>query len=118
MSFADGARPLVSVIMPVYNAAATLAASLESLWAQRGAPGCPLPDFEVLAVDDGSTDDSLAILRHAARRERRLRPIALPHRGIAHALNAGLSAARGALLARMDADDEALPERLARQAAG
>ena len=117
MKATDGLRPLVSVIMPVYNAAASLAASLESLWAQRAAPGCPLPDFEVLAVDDGSTDDSLTILRHAARREARLRPIALPHRGITHALNAGLAAARGAFFARMDADDVALPERLARQAA-
>lgn len=117
MSPQAGASPRISVIMPVYNAAATLERSLDSLWAQQSAPGCPLPDFEVLAVDDGSSDQSLAILQAAARQNPRLRPIAMPHRGIAHALNAGLKAARGALLARMDADDTALPERLARQAA-
>ncbi|GKG93725.1 glycosyltransferase family 2 protein [uncultured Desulfovibrio sp.] len=113
----SAAAPLVSVILPVYNAASGLGAALSSLWAQRPAPGAPLPPFEVLAVDDGSTDHSPALLEAAARREPRLRVLRRPHQGIAATLNAGLAAARGRYLARMDADDTTHPERLARQVA-
>lgn len=113
----SAAAPLVSVILPVYNAASGLGAALSSLWAQRPAPGAPLPPFEVLAVDDGSTDHSPALLEAAARREPRLRVLRRPHQGIAATPNAGLAAARGRYLARMDADDTTHPERLARQVA-
>ncbi len=113
----SGPPPVISVIMPVYNAAPGLEAALAGLWAQRPAPYAPLPPFEVIAVDDGSTDDGPALLEAAAARETRLRVLRRPHRGIAKALNAGLAAARGVYLARMDADDTLHPERLARQAA-
>ncbi|MEW5773432.1 MAG: glycosyltransferase [Thermodesulfobacteriota bacterium] len=103
--------PLVSVILPAYNAAATLPAALDSLLAQS------LADFEVVAVDDGSADATARVLAEYARRDRRVRPLSIPHGGIVAALDAALDAARGELLARMDADDLALPERLARQAA-
>lgn len=109
--------PLVSVLLPVYNAAATLEAALRSLFAQRCAADAPLPPFEVLAVNDGSTDQSPALLENFACREPRLRVLHRPHAGIAAALNAGLACARGSLVARMDADDIAQPERLALQAA-
>ncbi len=109
--------PVVSVLMPVYNAASGLEAVLAGLWAQRPAPDAPLPPFEVIAVDDGSTDAGPALLEAAAAREPRLRVLRRPHQGIAMALNAGLAAARGVYLARMDADDALHPERLARQAA-
>lgn len=89
------------------------AASLPSV-ARRDAP---LPPFEVLAVNDGSTDHSPALLERFACREPRLRVLHRPHAGIAAALNAGLACARGSLVARMDADDTAHPERLALQAA-
>ena len=62
----SAAAPLVSVILPVYNAASGLEAALYSLWAQRPAPDAPLPPFEVLAVDDGSTDRSPALLDAAS----------------------------------------------------
>ena len=99
----------ISVIMPVYNAADTVAEALESILAQSFA------DFECLAVDDGSTDDSAAVLSAIAARDARVRVLRLPHGGIVPALNAGLAAARGSYIARMDADDYSMPERLAVQ---
>jgi len=102
--------PLVSVLLPAYNAAATLPAALDSLLAQT------LDDFEVVAVDDGSADATAEVLSAYARRDARVRPVSIPHAGIVSALNAALDAARGEFLARMDADDLAHPERLSRQA--
>jgi glycosyltransferase involved in cell wall biosynthesis len=104
------ARPRVSVLLPVRDAAPTLPACLDSLRAQT------LGDFEVIAVDDGSRDESAALLARAAREDRRLRVIA-GSGGLVAALNAAAAAAGGELLARMDADDVALPERFARQVA-
>lgn len=98
--------PAVSICLPCYNAAATLPAALESLLAQT------LPDFEIIAADDGSTDDTPAILAAFAARDSRLRPLRLPHQGVALAWNAAVSAARAPFIARMDADDICLPRRL------
>lgn len=102
--------PRVSVLLPVRDAAATLAAALDSLAAQT------LTAWECLIVDDGSQDASPAIAAAYAARDVRFR---LLHAGggIVDALNRGLAAARAPLIARMDADDLALPDRLARQAA-
>jgi glycosyltransferase involved in cell wall biosynthesis len=82
---------------------------LESLLRQT------LADFEIVAVEDGSTDGTLARLQAWARRDARLRLLIQPHGGIITALNTGLAACRAPLVARMDADDRAHPERLARQ---
>ena len=112
--------PLVSVLMPAFNAAHTLEAALHSLFAQEPAPDAPLPSFEIIVVNDGSTDDSAALLESLAAHKAaqgRLRALHLPHGGIVAALNAGLAVARGRLIARMDADDTAHPQRLALQAA-
>jgi glycosyltransferase involved in cell wall biosynthesis len=107
---AQGAgEPRISVVMPVRDAAATLAAAVESLLAQTE------PAWELLAVDDGSTDGSAALLRAYARRDRRIRVLGGERRGLPAALNAGLAAAAGPLIARLDADDACAPERLARQ---
>lgn len=98
------ARPRTSFLVPVRDAASTLAAALEDVLAQSE------PDFEVVVVDDGSTDDSARI---AAQYPVRL--VRGPARGIAHALNTGLEVCRGDFVARMDADDRCAPGRLARQ---
>lgn len=98
--------------MPVRNAAATLARAIESVRAQTEG------DWELLAVDDRSTDRSRAILDDYARRDPRVRVLAAPQRGLVPALNLGLATARASLVARMDADDVCLPERLGRQRAG
>ena len=101
-------RPHVSIILPVYNAALFLDAALQSLVRQTFA------DFELIAINDASTDASAAIL--AACADTRLRVLHnTENLGVAGTLNRGLQAARGAYIARMDADDIAFPERLARQ---
>ena len=101
--------PRVSVLLPVRDAEATLDACLDSLAAQT------LGDHEVVAVDDGSCDGSPERLAARARREPRLRVLRTPPRGLVAALQLALSSARAPLLARMDADDVAYPQRLARQ---
>ncbi|GAB7079685.1 glycosyltransferase [Megalodesulfovibrio paquesii] len=103
------ATPCVSVLMPVYNAATTLAKAVDSILAQTEA------NFELLAVDNGSTDDTLAMLQAYAARDSRVWPVPLPHGGIVAALNHGLTLARGRYVARMDGDDWSHPERLAAQ---
>jgi len=105
--------PSVSVLLPARAAAAHLPQALESLLGQT------LPDFEILAVDDHSPDQgaTLAVLRAFAARDARVRVLkAGRHLGIANALNWAASQARGRYLARMDADDLCLPERLEEQA--
>jgi glycosyltransferase involved in cell wall biosynthesis len=102
--------PRISVLLPVRDARATLDRCLDSLAGQT------LGDHEVVAVDDGSTDDSGERLDERAARDSRLRVLREPPRGIAAALNRGLAEARAPLVARMDADDVSRPERLALQA--
>ena len=105
------AMPAVSVLLPCYNAARTLAEALDSLSRQT------FTDFEVIAVDDGSSDTTAAILQEWASLDSRFRLLSQPHGGIIPALNAGLAACRAPYVARMDADDRCHPERLARQIA-
>lgn len=96
--------------MPVRNAAATLLRAVASVRAQTGR------DWELIVVDDGSTDQTPAVLETVARDEPRLRLVRCPSRGLVAALDAGIAAAQGELIARMDADDEAAPDRFAAQA--
>ena len=103
--------PDVSVLMPVFDAAATLCEALDSMLAQT------LRDIEIVAVDDGSRDASLEILRNYQTRDPRVRVVALRHAGLVAALNAGLRHCRAPLVARMDADDISHPERLEKQSA-
>ncbi|MEO8906085.1 MAG: glycosyltransferase [Polyangiaceae bacterium] len=91
--------PEISVLLPAFNAARTLGAALRSVQRQSE------PNWECIIVDDGSTDDTLAIARAAAREDARFQVLARPHGGIVSALSAGLSACRAPLIARMDADD-------------
>ncbi len=102
---------LISVLLPCYNAAATLDASISSVMHQTCA------NFELLAVDDGSTDATRAQLERWAERDQRVHVLHQRHQGIIPALNHATSLARGCYLARMDADDWAYPERLAAQLA-
>jgi glycosyltransferase involved in cell wall biosynthesis len=103
--------PAISVLLPVWNAAATLPAAVASIRAQT------LQDWELVIVDDGSTDGSGETADRMAREDARIRPLRTPHRGIVAALNTAAEAARGRLLARMDADDLSLPHRLEAQRA-
>lgn len=103
--------PTISVLMPVYNAQRYLAKAVESILNQT------FGDFEFLIVNDGSTDRSLAILQRYAKRDDRIRLISRPNTGHLLALNEMLKLAQGEFIARMDADDIALPERFAHQVA-
>jgi glycosyltransferase involved in cell wall biosynthesis len=103
--------PAVSVLLPCYNAGQTLERALESLTHQT------LTDLQVIAVDDGSQDETPGILDRWARRDRRLQVISREHRGLIPSLNEGLALCTAPYVARMDADDLAHPPRLARQRA-
>jgi glycosyltransferase involved in cell wall biosynthesis len=100
-------RPDVSVVVPTWNRAHTLAASLASLCAQEGVA------LEVVVVDDGSTDDTPALLAGLAAADARIRVVHGAHAGIAAARNAGIAAATAPYVAFHDSDDTALPGRLA-----
>jgi glycosyltransferase involved in cell wall biosynthesis len=102
-------QPAVSVLLPVHDGERFLGDALDSVLAQT------LADIEVLVVDDGSTDGTGALL--AAYRDERLRVLRQAHAGLVSALELAMREARAPLLARMDADDVSLPERLQRQAA-
>ena len=102
-------KPRVSVVMPAYNAGRYLAEAIESVLAQTGEP------YELIVVDDGSTDDTAAVLAGYGERIRRARQ---EHEGVSVARNRGVEMARGELVAFLDADDRfVLPTKLAEQAA-
>ena len=104
--------PQVSVIMPVYNGEMYLAEGIDSILEQT------FEDFELIIVDDCSTDGSAAILRDYASRDERIRLIQHNrNRGSASARNSGIAASRGEFIAAMDCDDISLPQRLEKQVA-
>jgi glycosyltransferase involved in cell wall biosynthesis len=99
----------VSVIIPTYNRAELISQAIDSVLAQT------VPAHEIIVADDGSTDDTAAVV---AAYGDRVRYLALPHRGQPAATrNAGIRAATGVLLAFLDSDDLFLPDKLARQIA-
>ena len=101
-------HPSVTVLMPVFNGAAHLRAAVDSVLAQT------FRDFELLVIDDGSSDDSAAIIR--SYHDARIRLLSNPRNlGLVATLNRGLDEARGQYIARLDCDDEAQPHRLERQ---
>src|SRR5271154_1057226 len=95
--------PTVSVIIPVYNGAATIDRALKSVFDQT------FKDFEIVICDDGSTDETPSVL---AKWGERLRVVRQPNRGLPAARNAAVAASRGELLALIDHDDEWLPPKL------
>jgi glycosyltransferase involved in cell wall biosynthesis len=99
--------PLVSVILPTYNAAAYLGKAIESILAQS------YSNFELIIINDGSSDNTAALLTQYG--DPRILVIHQPNLGLPKALNAGIQIAKGKYLARQDADDVSLPERLAQQ---
>lgn len=100
-------QPLISCIIPAYNAAAFLAEAIDSIVAQT------YPSIEILVVDDGSTDATAAVMEGYGER---IISLHQANAGPAAALNAGIRAARGELIAFLDADDVWVADKLARQA--
>lgn len=103
--------PKVSVIMPIYNTERYLETAIRSILQQN------FTDFELIAVDDGSTDRSGAILDWLAAEDARIVVLRQTNQGVTKALNAGLAVARGDYIARMDSDDIARSDRFTRQVA-
>lgn len=95
----------ISVLLPVYNAEKFLARTLDSLLSQT------FKDFEILALNDGSSDNSMAILQEYAKRDDRVVVIDQKNLGLVKTLNKAASMAEGEYLARMDSDDLSLPRR-------
>ncbi len=92
-------NPRISCLLPAYNAQSTLSSSVESVRAQT------FEDWELLLINDGSTDETAAIMDEVAKADPRIRVYHRPRGGIVAALNFGLERARGAVIARQDADD-------------
>jgi glycosyltransferase involved in cell wall biosynthesis len=104
--------PLVSVVVPAFNAAAYLGAALDSLRAQT------VRELEIIVIDDGSSDDTAAVARRHASEDPRVCVISreTPSGRPASARNAGLRVARGKYIALLDADDTCVPTRIEKQA--
>ena len=97
---------LISVIIPVFNAEKYLPTCIESILAQT------MPDFELLLINDGSTDNSKAVCDRYAAQDRRIRVFDCPNRGVSAARNLGLDEARGEFVVFVDSDDWVVPEHL------
>jgi glycosyltransferase involved in cell wall biosynthesis len=103
--------PLVSIVIPTYNCACYLPAAIDSVLQQN------YPAFEVIVVDDGSTDTTAALLQHYSQQDQRIRTVYQPNQGVAIARNQGIDLAQGDWIAFLDADDFFLPDKLAAQMA-
>ena len=102
-------HPAVSVILPYRNAALTIDECLQSVLEQS------FRDFELLAINDHSSDTTEQHVARYQKQDDRLRPLSTPDKGLVAALNFGLDSARGTYVARMDADDRMWPDRLRQQ---
>lgn len=102
-------QPLISVIMSVFNREKYVKESIESILQQSN------QNFEYLIVDDGSTDNTSNILKRYATKDSHIVLIEKKHSGLADSLNVGLRQAKGEWIARLDADDIAVPDRLSSQ---
>lgn len=101
--------PLISVVLPAFNAEKYIADAVKSILNQT------VQDFELIVINDGSTDATTSILENLANEDNRIKVINQKNSGIVASLNEGIDVARGVWIARMDADDIALPNRFARQ---
>jgi teichuronic acid biosynthesis glycosyltransferase TuaG len=97
---------VISVIIPAYNAASTIQDTVNSVLAQT------CGDWELLVVNDGSTDDTVRVTRAAARKDRRVTVISRENQGVSAARNAALREAAGRFVAFLDADDAWMPRKL------
>lgn len=99
----------ISIILPAYNAERYIACSIESILSQV------YENFELIIIDDGSTDRTLSIADKYAKSDNRIVLISRENRGLAKSLNEGIRIAKGSWIARMDADDISHPQRLKEQ---
>lgn len=102
-------KPLVSVIMPVYNGELYLDEAIQSILTQT------YKNFEFIIINDGSTDNSLDIIKKYMNKDTRIFLINRENKGLIYSLNEGIKKAKGKYIARMDADDISLPARFEKQ---
>ena len=100
---------MISVVMPAFNSSDFIAKAIESILNQT------FQDFELILVDDGSTDNTLEIMRHYRQQDNRIQIIQSKHVGCSRARNLGINQSKFPWIAVMDADDIALPKRFAKQ---
>lgn len=100
-------KPLISIVLPCYNNGQTLARTVQSIQAQTE------KNWELIAVDDGSADDTLSVLEQLAKDEPRMRVIHQENGGVSAARNTGMDAAQGTWVSFADADDHLCPHALA-----
>ena len=101
--------PQISVILPAYNAEKYIETAVTSILLQT------FHDYELIVIDDGSTDRTYEIVTSLSDNDKRIRFVSRENRGLVSSLNEGLKLAKAPLIARMDADDIALPERFSEQ---
>lgn len=102
-------KPHISVVMPVFNVEKFIKEALNSILEQT------YTNFELIAINDGSPDNSLQILKQYAKADERIRVISQDNQGLVATLNHGISLARGEYIARMDPDDVSFPRRFEQQ---
>lgn len=102
-------NPAISVVMSVYNSEKYIAEAIESILGQTFA------DFEFIIINDGSTDESLNIIKKYMKKDERIVLISRENKGLPCSLNEGISLAKAKYIARMDADDLSLPNRFEEQ---
>lgn len=103
-------KPLVSIVIPVRNAANFLQETLESILAQT------YTNWELIAVNDNSQDNSLVILKEYSQKDKRIKVFSNPkHQGVSRTANLAISKTKGQFIARIDADDVMLPKRIEKQ---
>lgn len=100
-------NPLVTIIIPAYNAQRTLARTLDSILAQT------YPHLEIIIINDGSTDNTISVCKQYAAKDRRIKYHTQPNRGVSSARNHGINIARGDYITFMDADDTLTPQTIA-----
>ena len=101
--------PLVSILTPAYNSAAYIGETIASALAQT------FTSFELIVADDGSSDDTVDVVRRVSGGDPRIVVVASPHGGCGAARNAALAVARGQFIALLDSDDAWMPEYLTEQ---
>ena len=101
--------PLISIVMPVYNAESFLESAIFSILNQTHS------NFEFIIIDDKSTDDSLMIIKKFQKKDSRIKLLNGDGKNLVKALNKGIMKSKGKYIARMDSDDISLPKRLESQ---
>lgn len=105
----ENKNPIISVVIPIYNAEKYLDEAIQSILNQT------YKNFEIIIINDGSTDKSLEIIEKYQNQDERIIVISRENKGLIYSLNEGIEKSRGKYIARMDADDISLPKRFERQ---